>query len=168
MLNVLPLREQARSHKGSWLAEEPVANPDRAQTPRPAPPATHTPPHAARAGCPPRRSTPPAHRRSFRYCPESSPPPAPGSCPRPDVFMVSISIARAALPENGLTIAVGSASTKRVSQPAHSTRCRIPSRPKSSAPDARSTPTAHSIATRYGSRFLATSKPSLAPSTNAS
>ena len=79
-----------------------------------------------------------------------------------------INSARAALPEKGLTIAVGSASTKRVSQPSHSTTWRIPSRPKSSAPEARNTPTAQSIATRYGSRFLATSKPSLAPSTNAS
>ena len=35
--------------------------------------------------------------------------------------MVSISIARAALPENGLTSAVGRASTKRVSQPSDST-----------------------------------------------
>mgnify|MGYP006370723483 CR=1 FL=1 len=30
-----------------------------------------------------------------------------------------MSIARAALPENGLTMAVGSASTKRVSRPSH-------------------------------------------------
>ncbi|MNO06677.1 hypothetical protein D3C81_2285540 [compost metagenome] len=45
-----------------------------------------------------------------------------GKLSTPEVFMVSISIARAALPEKGLTIAVGSASTKRVSQPAHSTR----------------------------------------------
>ena len=82
--------------------------------------------------------------------------------------MVSISIARAALPENGLTIAVGRASTKRESIPAHCTRCRMPSRPKSNAPDARNTPTAQSIATRYGSRLLATSKPSFAPSTKAS
>lgn len=82
--------------------------------------------------------------------------------------MVSINIARAALPENGLTIAVGNASTKRVSIPVQATTWRMPSRPKSNAPDARNTPTAQSIATKYGNRFLATSKPSLAPSTNAS
>lgn len=82
--------------------------------------------------------------------------------------MVSSIMARAALPENGLTSAVGSASTKRVSQPALAASQRMPSSRKSSAPEARSTPTAHSIATRYGSRLLAMSKPSLAPSMKAS
>ncbi len=35
----------------------------------PGPPATHNPPHDAHAGCPPRRSTPPARRTWSRYCP---------------------------------------------------------------------------------------------------
>ena len=82
--------------------------------------------------------------------------------------MVSINIARAALPENGLTKAVGRASTKRWSQPICSTPKRIICSKNSKAPEARNTPTAHSIATKYGSRFFATSIPSRAPSTNAS
>ncbi|MNV96996.1 hypothetical protein D3C71_1920650 [compost metagenome] len=44
----------------------------------------------------------------------------------PWLCMVSISIARAALPEKGLTRAVGSASTKRASQPPRSTSQRMP------------------------------------------
>ncbi|MCY1433841.1 hypothetical protein D9M71_498810 [compost metagenome] len=71
-----------------------------------------------------------------------------GKLSTPWVCMVSISIARAALPENGLTSAVGRPSTKRVSRPSQVTAWRIPSRASSSAPDARSTPTATSIATR--------------------
>ena len=74
-----------------------------------------------------------------------------GKLSTPWVCMVSISIARAALPENGLTIAVGKASTKRVSRPVQATKWRIPSKPNSSAPEARNTPTAHSIATRSSS-----------------
>ena len=71
-----------------------------------------------------------------------------GKLSTPWVCMVSSSIARAALPENGLTNAVGSASTKRLSQPSPSTAQRIPPSTTSSAPEARSTPTAQSIATR--------------------
>ncbi|MDT4850235.1 hypothetical protein FQZ97_843800 [compost metagenome] len=71
-----------------------------------------------------------------------------GKLSTPWVFMVSMSIARAALPEKGLTSAVGIASTKRASQPPACTSQRRPSSAKSSAPEARSTPTAHSIATR--------------------
>ncbi|MCY1375433.1 hypothetical protein D9M69_628480 [compost metagenome] len=71
-----------------------------------------------------------------------------GKLSTPWLCMVSISMARAALPENGLTSAVGSASTKRVSQPAQATAWRMPSRTNSSAPEARSTPTAQSMATR--------------------
>src|SRR5690606_18936879 len=65
---------------------------------------------------------------------------------------------------NGLTSAVGKASTNRVSQPAEWTSQRMPSNTMSRAPEARRTPTAQSMATKYGSRLLATSKPSLAPS----
>ena len=50
-----------------------------------------------------------------------------GKLSTPLACMVSISMARAALPEKGLTSAVGSASTKRVSQPAPSTSQRMPS-----------------------------------------
>ena len=59
-----------------------------------------------------------------------------------------MSNARAALPENGFTIAVGRASTKRLSQPIDSTNQRTPFNTLSKAPEARNTPTAHNIATK--------------------
>ena len=66
----------------------------------------------------------------------------------PCVCMVSISMARAALPEKGLTSAVGRASTNRVSMPMASTPQRIPSSAYPRAPEVRSTPTAQSMATK--------------------
>ena len=121
-----------------------------------------------RAGCRPHRSTPPARRRWSRYCPAPSPRPALRKLSRPDSAWSRSASPAPHLPENGLTSAVGGASTKRVSQPSASTSQRMPSSPKSSAPDARRAPMAQSMAIRYGNRLLATSKPSFAPSTNAS
>ena len=68
----------------------------------------------------------------------------------PCVCMVSIIMARAPLPENGFIRAVGSASTQRASKPSARTAPRIAPISSSSAPLARNTAIATSMATRYG------------------
>ena len=80
----------------------------------------------------------------------------------------SIISPRAPLPLRGFIIAVGRAATKSVSPPQNATHADTPSISISIAPEARNTPTATNIATRYGIILTAVEKPSFAPSINAS